>query len=687
MLMVTSVLVSTSKGEDPVYFPDVQLQAAIEKELGFSSPTPSDMLVLTRLDLIGKGIEDLSGIEYAINLKRLSIRYNHVSDLSPLAGLSRLEHLNISRNSIGNLWPLSGLTELYYLNAHENKIENISPLASLKKLSRLVLRGNQISDLSPLAGLTRLTVIEIGHNDLVDLSPLRHMSELSKLDFFMNSIQDITPLSELRGLRYLSLSYNSVRDISSLGNLDALGTLHLKRTDVEDISPLLNLGSLTCLTLDYNPLNLRAYTEHIDHIIANNPGIRITYPSFLGNQVQKLHISSTAGGFVFEPGEGTFEFDAFTRVEVNAQASPGFMFSHWSGSVTSTDNPLIVTVDHPQDVRACFSCLRETLYVDAGGPESGVDANIQSEDGSPERPFNTIQEALDVATDRALIIVNGGIYHENIDFLGKCVSLSGINPNVPEQSAYPVISGGYAGPVVIFSGGEPPDCVMAHFVITQGKGELAGAIYCSDSRPCLQNCLIIGNRSTDPSSGTIYCIKSQPTFVNCTVADNVAGTSGASLYLCDSDPIVKNSIIWGNEPEAIRLEGISRPALAFSNIDCSYSVDQAGNLSVDPLFAEPGFWVDPENPQVRVVKSNPEAAWIVGDYHLSSRAGRWDMGLLRWIVDQDTSPGIDAGNPEVPTGLEPRPHGGVINLGAYGGTTEASKSTIVKDNCIHCGND
>ena len=39
-----------------------------------------------------------------------------------------------------------------------------------------------------------------------------------------------------------------------------------------------------------------------------------------------------------------------------------------------------------------------------------------------------------------------------------------------------------------------------------------------------------------------------------------------------------------------------------------------------------------------------------------------------------TSSCIDAGNASEPIGFEPFPNGGIINMGAYGSTSEASKS-------------
>jgi hypothetical protein len=63
-----------------------------------------------------------------------------------------------------------------------------------------------------------------------------------------------------------------------------------------------------------------------------------------------------------------------------------------------------------------------------------------------------------------------------------------------------------------------------------------------------------------------------------------------------------------------------------------------------------------------------------GDYHLKSLAGRWDPVSESWMIDEATSPCIDAGDPKSPVLFEPFPNGGIINMGAYGGTSVASKS-------------
>ena len=62
------------------------------------------------------------------------------------------------------------------------------------------------------------------------------------------------------------------------------------------------------------------------------------------------------------------------------------------------------------------------------------------------------------------------------------------------------------------------------------------------------------------------------------------------------------------------------------------------------------------------------------DFHLKSQAGRWDPDSQNWVQDAVTSLCIDGGDMASPIGFEPFPNGGRINMGAYGGTEQASKS-------------
>ncbi len=92
-------------------------------------------------------------------------------------------------------------------------------------------------------------------------------------------------------------------------------------------------------------------------------------------------------------------------------------------------------------------------------------------------------------------------------------------------------------------------------------------------------------------------------------------------------------------------------------------------LSV-PCFAEVGFWDVNDTPELV-----DDDSWFAGDYHLMSQAGRWNPASKIWVQDNITSPCIDAGAPNMDWGQEVWPHGKRINMGAYGGTAQASLSS------------
>lgn len=110
--------------------------------------TQEDMALLKRLDVAGSpnsGSKDtyidgttefsLKGLEYAVNITRLSLKSN----------------LNASGQYFGD-------------------VTDISALANMKNLTDLDLAGNRITDISPLVGLKNLKNVDIQYNSILDLS-------------------------------------------------------------------------------------------------------------------------------------------------------------------------------------------------------------------------------------------------------------------------------------------------------------------------------------------------------------------------------------------------------------------------------------------------------------------------------------------------------------------------------------
>ena len=110
-----------------------------------------------------------------------------------------------------------------------------------------------------------------------------------------------------------------------------------------------------------------------------------------------------------------------------------------------------------------------------------------------------------------------------------------------------------------------------------------------------------------------------------------------------------NSIIYNNSPDQLTTFGDGIVSATYSDIQNGWP--GLGNLKVDPLFV-------------------PDA------YYLQSVAGHFDPYTDTWISAPVTSPCIDTGDPNAWFNLEPEPNGGRMNMGAYGGTEQASKTPV-----------
>jgi hypothetical protein len=199
--------------------------------------------------------------------------------------------------------------------------------------------------------------------------------------------------------------------------------------------------------------------------------------------------------------------------------------------------------------------------------------------------------------------------------------------------------------------------------------------------PKIINCIFSGNYSKQRGGGIDFSEDCNSIVINCLFNANFA-KDGRALSMDSSFSVnhiqLTNCILWdgGNEiSESIP----STLSVTYSNIQGGW--EGIGNIGIDPLFTNPGYWADANNPNIIVEPNDSNAVWVEGDYHLKSQAGRYDPISESWIIDDVTSPCIDAGDPNSPIGYEPFPNGGYINMGAYGGTSEASKSYFGEPLC------
>ncbi|MBN2137085.1 MAG: hypothetical protein JW720_04710 [Sedimentisphaerales bacterium] len=277
--------------------------------------------------------------------------------------------------------------------------------------------------------------------------------------------------------------------------------------------------------------------------------------------------------------------------------------------IDSGDNSALlpfVVVDLDGNPRIIRDIVDMGAYEFAGELRWYVDVNSGDDNNSglsPDDAFATIQKGINSAAEGYAVVVYPGVYHEDLNFNGKAITVMGQGSDaaVIEASTY----------AVTFHRGEDANSVLRNVVI--------------------RNCGIAG----------ILVSGCSPKITNVTVVENEIGI----LKVNWGSPDISNSIFWNNA-SADLIECQAR----FSCIQRGGPGE--GNINKYPLFAD----------------------LAGGDYHLLSQRGRYRATTKEWILDDITSPCVDAAEPWVNPAPERMPNGARLNMGAFGGTYYASMS-------------
>lgn len=184
MLLVQLLPIIPAHANEAIVFGDAAVEQAIRTQLSLPSGpiTEEDMKSISYLDLpTDANIKSLQGLEYAVNLYSLEVKYNQIEDLTPISHLTQLTELNLSNNRISDLSPLASLPELTKLIVQYNELKDISPLAGLPKLENLYINRNEISDLSPLVSIASLKYADVTAN-YIDVKAAMNQSAIASLE-------------------------------------------------------------------------------------------------------------------------------------------------------------------------------------------------------------------------------------------------------------------------------------------------------------------------------------------------------------------------------------------------------------------------------------------------------------------------------------------------------------------------
>jgi hypothetical protein len=208
-------------------------------------------------------------------------------------------------------------------------------------------------------------------------------------------------------------------------------------------------------------------------------------------------------------------------------------------------------------------------------------------------PGQSIQNAINTASNGDVILVEPGTFTENINFQGKQITVKSTGGH-----EVTIIDGNSAGPVVTFDSWEQRETILEGFTIQNGVGKKidgldyghGGGILCRGSSPTIKGNIIRDNQADNSTSGLFglgggICLidGSYPVIDNNTIQDNQAELGGGIYIYKHLDPdqfglpviLIRNSTITSNTAQlggGIFICGKANPS--FSNSTVSGSIAQ-----------------------------------------------------------------------------------------------------------------
>ncbi len=202
--------------------------------------------------------------------------------------------------------------------------------------------------------------------------------------------------------------------------------------------------------------------------------------------------------------------------------------------------------------------------------------------------FTTIQEGIIAATDADTVLVYPGTYYENIDFIGKDITVASLllttgNENYINST---IIDGNQQGSVVTFENDETNEAILMGFTIKNGSGydtspygSCGGGIFINFSSPSLKYLLIKNN--TASAGGGIHFSSTNAILEALTLRDNHAFFSGGGIKIGRLPPDPMNSNITFNYSNKCNI--FNNSAGNYSDIFVSENHTPITNVIVDTL--------------------------------------------------------------------------------------------------------
>jgi len=259
----------------------------------------------------------------------------------------------------------------------------------------------------------------------------------------------------------------------------------------------------------------------------------------------------------------------------------------------------------------------------------------------------TIQEAIDIALNGDTVLVEPGIYQQNIFFSGKRIKL--LSEDGPESTTISKLVDG--APLVSFNGSEDSTTVLRGFMLKGARLVSNGAaINVAGASPIIENNFIQDNQG---DSAVIYVLGSSPKIRRNLIADNNTGLTAIGFFGGTGGEVINNTIA-NNTGDGIRITPsmmmrIKSNILAFNTgygIRSIGGINNTSTVSYNDNFSNTLGTYFATIPTTGEIYQNPQfRGGSPFDYHLA-------LG----------SPCIDSGDPGSPV---PPGGGARVDIGAF----------------------
>lgn len=250
--------------------------------------------------------------------------------------------------------------------------------------------------------------------------------------------------------------------------------------------------------------------------------------------------------------------------------------------------------------------------------------------------YSTIQEGIDSSVDGDTILIQPGVYAENINYNGKNIVVGSLymTTNDTYYISSTILDGNQTASVVTFNTNENNSAKLIGVTVQNGSAENGGGILCGNScAPTLDHLYVINNTANQFGGGIYLDVGASakiqysliannqasglngngggiggtglfltPVIQNCTIVGNAAWESGSGIYILNTNSastnvqiinsIVKNEKLlatWTNRYEDISSQQNGSTQQNDDNFTISYSLVQGGWTGQVILDADPQF--------------------------------------------------------------------------------------------------